>query len=158
MFCDAVQLILPSGLLQEAGSLVWSDASALGYGRGWVADIGEVMFRRAGFRVLYESAVVVDHYEFGSEVNPAEANAVSLVNRKRFRARHAKGLHVAHLPFAPTNVLAARERYAQGRRSTSQPGCPTKSREAGHQRLLREHSAEDFRKRLYAVLDGRLSD
>jgi GT2 family glycosyltransferase len=153
------RLILPSGLLQEAGSIVWSDASALGYGRGWAADIGEVMFRRevdycsaaflmtprdlwqklggydevyspsyyeetdycervweAGFRVLYEPAVVVDHYEFGSEANPGEANAVFLVNQNRFRARHATGLHVAHLPFAPTNVLPARERRTQGRR------------------------------------------
>src|SRR5262249_10889850 len=32
------RLILPSGLLQEAGSIIWSDASTLGYGRGLVPD------------------------------------------------------------------------------------------------------------------------
>jgi GT2 family glycosyltransferase/SAM-dependent methyltransferase/glycosyltransferase involved in cell wall biosynthesis len=40
------RLILPSGLVQEAGSIVWSDGSTLGYGRGARAEAGEVMFRR----------------------------------------------------------------------------------------------------------------
>jgi GT2 family glycosyltransferase/glycosyltransferase involved in cell wall biosynthesis len=40
------RLILPSGQLQEAGSIVWSDASAHGYGRNFSPEAGEVMFRR----------------------------------------------------------------------------------------------------------------
>jgi GT2 family glycosyltransferase len=40
------RLILPSGQLQEAGSIVWSDASAQGYGRNLPREAGEVMFRR----------------------------------------------------------------------------------------------------------------
>ncbi len=40
------RLILASGKLQEAGSIVWSDGSTLGYGRGLDPDAGEVMFRR----------------------------------------------------------------------------------------------------------------
>jgi GT2 family glycosyltransferase/SAM-dependent methyltransferase len=40
------RLILPSGQLQEAGSIVWSDGSTVGYGRGSAADSGEAMFRR----------------------------------------------------------------------------------------------------------------
>jgi len=40
------RLILPSGELQEAGSIVWSDASAVAYGRGLLAEAGEIMFRR----------------------------------------------------------------------------------------------------------------
>ena len=40
------RLVLPSGRLQEAGSIVWSDGSTLGYGRGLSPEAGEVMFRR----------------------------------------------------------------------------------------------------------------
>jgi GT2 family glycosyltransferase len=40
------RLLLPSGCLQEAGSIVWSDASCLGYARGAAAEAFEAMFRR----------------------------------------------------------------------------------------------------------------
>jgi O-antigen biosynthesis protein len=40
------RIILPSGLLQEAGSIVWSDGSTMGYGRGLSPESGEAMFRR----------------------------------------------------------------------------------------------------------------
>lgn len=40
------RLILPSGQLQEGGNIVWSDASAQGYGRNSPPESGEVMFRR----------------------------------------------------------------------------------------------------------------
>lgn len=40
------RLILPSGLLQEAGSIVWADGSTRGYGRGLAAQAGVAMFRR----------------------------------------------------------------------------------------------------------------
>ena len=40
------RIVLPSGLLQEAGSIIWSDGSTAGYGRGLSPDSGEVMFRR----------------------------------------------------------------------------------------------------------------
>lgn len=40
------RLVLTDGLLQEAGSIVWSDASTLGYCRNMPAESGEAMFRR----------------------------------------------------------------------------------------------------------------
>lgn len=40
------RLILPDGSLQEAGSIIWSDGSTQGYGRGIEPDAGEAMFRR----------------------------------------------------------------------------------------------------------------
>lgn len=40
------RLILPGNVLQEAGCIVWSDGSTVGYGRGWSPERGEVMFRR----------------------------------------------------------------------------------------------------------------
>ena len=40
------RLVLPDGTLQEAGSIIWSDASTLGYARGASPEVGEAMFRR----------------------------------------------------------------------------------------------------------------
>lgn len=145
------RLVLPSGLLQEAGSIIWSDGSTQGYGRSLDPEAGVAMFRRdvdycsgaflltpravwqrlggfdeayapayyeetdycmrlreAGLRVLYEPAAVVDHYEFGSQVQQGDATAASLRNRARFRARHAAALARDHLPPGAANLLPAR--------------------------------------------------
>src|SRR5271166_1953628 len=40
------KLVLPSGRVQEAGSIIWSDASTQGYGRNLRPEAGEAMFRR----------------------------------------------------------------------------------------------------------------
>jgi glycosyltransferase involved in cell wall biosynthesis len=40
------RLILPSGLLQEAGCIVWSDGSTAGYLRNCSPETGDAMFRR----------------------------------------------------------------------------------------------------------------
>jgi GT2 family glycosyltransferase len=40
------RIILPSGTLQEAGSVVWDNGACTGYGRGAVPDAPEFMFRR----------------------------------------------------------------------------------------------------------------
>ncbi len=40
------KLIMPSGRVQEAGSIIWSDASTQGYGRNLRPEAGEAMFRR----------------------------------------------------------------------------------------------------------------
>ncbi|MEM5422981.1 class I SAM-dependent methyltransferase [Paraburkholderia ferrariae] len=40
------RIILPSGTLQEAGSVVWNNGACTGYGRGAVPDAPEFMFRR----------------------------------------------------------------------------------------------------------------
>ena len=153
------RLILPSGRLQEAGSIVWSDGSSAGYGRGLGPEAGEAMFRRdvdycsgaflltpqalwermggfdealapayyedtdycmrlraAGYRVVYEPAAAIDHYEFGSEGKRGEMLHFSLRNRKLFRARHATALRSIHLPPAEGNILAARACRARTRR------------------------------------------
>ena len=40
------RIVLPTGRLQEAGSVLFNDGSALGYARGLRQDAGEAMFRR----------------------------------------------------------------------------------------------------------------
>ncbi|KAA5604163.1 glycosyltransferase [Roseospira marina] len=40
------RIVLPNGRLQEAGSLIWSDGSCLGYARDLPPEAGEAMFRR----------------------------------------------------------------------------------------------------------------
>ena len=153
------KLVLPTGVLQEAGSIIWSDASTIAYGRGLDPDAGEVMFRRdidycsgaflltprklweqlggldtsylpayyeetdycmrlrqAGFRVVYEPRAVIDHFEFGSEEKSGDAVKSSLVNRKRFRARHAASLKTHYFPNVKENILAARERLRPGQK------------------------------------------
>jgi GT2 family glycosyltransferase/SAM-dependent methyltransferase len=145
------RLILPSGKLQEAGSIVWSDGSTLGYGRGLAADASEGMFRRdvdycsgafllttrslwnrldgfdeafapayyeetdycmrlwaAGYRVVYEPAAVIDHFEFGSESKTGDGQSAQLRNRALFQTRHHDALAWNHLPPLPENILLAR--------------------------------------------------
>ncbi len=48
------KILLANGVLQEAGSIIWSDGSALGYGRGENAELPQYNFRRP---VDYCSAV-----------------------------------------------------------------------------------------------------
>ena len=40
------RIVLPNGVLQEAGSIIWRDGTCVGYGRGCHPDHPEVMFRR----------------------------------------------------------------------------------------------------------------
>jgi len=40
------RIVLPDGTLQEAGSIIWSDGSCLGYGRGRNPEDGEFLFQR----------------------------------------------------------------------------------------------------------------
>jgi GT2 family glycosyltransferase len=40
------KLVMPSGRVQEAGSIIWNDASTQGYGRNLRPEAGEAMFRR----------------------------------------------------------------------------------------------------------------
>ncbi|GAB0117160.1 class I SAM-dependent methyltransferase [Acidisoma sp. 7E03] len=149
------RLLLPSGQLQEAGSIVWSDGTALGYAREAAPDASEAMFRRdvdycsgaflltprtlwetlggldeafapayyeetdyclrlqeAGYRVVYEPAAVVDHFEFGSEDKKGDSTAAMQRNQSLFLSRHAEVLRRAHLPPAEENVLQARSAAA----------------------------------------------
>ncbi|WP_395666504.1 glycosyltransferase [Methylocella sp.] len=144
------RLILPDGLLQEAGSIMWNDGTCLGYRRGADPEHFEANFRRDvdycsgaflltrtalfhdlgrfneifvpayyeetdyclrlwenGWRIVYDPAVVVNHFEFASAANNDQAIQLQIRNRDKFLALHADTL-ARHLPPAPANVLFAR--------------------------------------------------
>ncbi len=128
------RIVLTSGGLQEAGNVIFRDATTLGIGRGEDPFSPAAMASRAtdyvsgvylavpaplwrmlggfdahfapayyedtdfcirvwqaGFRVVYDPAVLVEHLEWGSAVND-EAPRQMRENRQRFEARHSQWL------------------------------------------------------------------
>ncbi|MDX2104179.1 MAG: tetratricopeptide repeat protein [Alphaproteobacteria bacterium] len=65
--------------------------------------------RRAGFRVVYDPAVVVTHLEGGSAVSSGAAAAMTRANQDRFRDRHRTTLTQR---VAPAAALPLRDRWA----------------------------------------------
>ncbi len=70
------RIILPDGTLQEAGSIVWSDGSCSGYGRGRQPDDPEFMFARdvdycSGAFLLTPRAVFETLGSFDERYSPA---------------------------------------------------------------------------------------
>ena len=144
------RVILPNGLLQEAGSLVWQDGTCLGYKRGELPDTNEAMYVRdvdycsgvflltktelfcqmggfdvkyapayyeetdycmrlwkCGLRVVYDPAVVLDHFEYGSATVNKQAIRQMEVNRSKFISTHNDFL-IKHHNYSVKNILYAR--------------------------------------------------
>ncbi|TWH46000.1 glycosyltransferase [Sporomusa sp. KB1] len=144
------RVILPDGLLQEAGSIIWQDGTCLGYQRGELPDTNEAMFVRdvdyctgaflltptelfrqmGGFdvryapayyeetdycvrlwkrrlRVVYDPAVVIDHFEYGSTTISEQALHQMQVNRFKLLSTHYDFLTTRH-NYAAKNILYAR--------------------------------------------------
>lgn len=135
------KIVLLDGTLQEAGSIIWSDGSCLGYGRGRLPDEPEFKFRRdvdycsgafilirrslferlgwldvtfapayyeetdlcmrireAGFRIVYDPHIEIEHFEFGSQSISSKAIEMQQRNHKIFLDRHGKTLKSSHRP------------------------------------------------------------
>lgn len=144
------RVILPDGMLQEAGSIVWQDGSCLGYKRGEEPNNNEAMFVRdvdycsgvflltktelfcqmggfdakyapayyeetdycmrlwkRGLRVVYDPAVVLDHFEYGSAALNEQASRQMQVNESKFVSTHSDFL-IKHFNYSDKNVLYAR--------------------------------------------------
>lgn len=148
------KIVRTHGRLQEAGSMVFRDGSALGYGRDGDPGAPEFNFMRdvdycsgvflmapaevvhamggldvayapayyeetdfcarlwqAGYRVVYDPAVVIVHLEYGSSRNPDAPRALMLRNREIFIARNRAWLATKQ---APDPGLALQGRIAHG--------------------------------------------
>ena len=151
------RIVLPNGVLQEAGSIVWRDGSCVGYGRDRSPDDAEFAFRRdvdycsgaflmvrksafdalggldeafapayyeetdlcmrlwaAGLRVVYEPAVRLTHFEFGSS-GLTSAVALQERNRALFVERHAAALAAAHHRLGTAPLEARMRERGRGR-------------------------------------------
>ncbi|WP_053080580.1 glycosyltransferase [Methylobacterium variabile] len=93
------KLILPSGRLQEAGSIVWSDGSCVGYARDADPDAFEANFRRdvdycSGAFLMLKRALFRDLGGFDEAYAPAYYEETDLCTRIRER-----GLRIVYDPF-----------------------------------------------------------
>lgn len=94
------RIILPSGVLQEAGSIVWADGSTVGYCRGAPVELPAAMYRRqvdycSGAFLMTPSSVWRDLQGFDESYVPAYYEEVDYCMRL-----HQHGLIVMYEPWA----------------------------------------------------------
>ena len=107
--CGAVgaKLVFPSGVLQEAGSILWGDGSASGYGRGGDPDTPEYSYARvvdfcSAACLLVRKALIDEIGGFDTRYSPAYYEDVDLCLRiahagaQVWYAPHAAVLHLEH--------------------------------------------------------------
>jgi GT2 family glycosyltransferase/glycosyltransferase involved in cell wall biosynthesis len=119
----AGRIVLPNGLLQEAGSFLWQDGSAQGYLRGQQASIGAAMHRRevdfgSGAFLLLRTSVAQSVDGFDPAFKPAYGEEVDLCLRMRqagYRTVYDPRVVVDHVEFAsskdPSAALALQEQH-----------------------------------------------
>lgn len=101
------RVVLPNGLLQEAGSLIDRDSFAVGYLRNRPVSEGAAMYRRdvdfcSGVALLLDMAVVRDLDGFATEFRPAYGEEVDLALRmweRGWRTVYEPGFVVDHLEY-----------------------------------------------------------
>jgi GT2 family glycosyltransferase len=105
------RIILPDGTLQEAGSIIWSDGSCLGYARGRKPDDPEVMFRRdvdfcSGAFLLTRRELFERLDGFDEDFAPAYYEEVDYCVRlwqAGFRVVYDPGVVILHYEFASSS-------------------------------------------------------
>ncbi len=109
-FCSAVFLLLRAEALAATGGF---DAA---YAPAYYEDADLCLrLSAAGWRVVYDPAVSLTHYEYASSRGEAEAHASMARGREIFRARHRAALTRKHAPGPERAVFARRARPARHR-------------------------------------------
>ncbi len=112
------KLILPNGTLQEAGSIIWTDAATLGYGRGCDPNNASFQFRRevdycSGAYMLLRRDVFELLGRFDPVFAPAYYEETDLCMRIRdagYRIMYDPRIKVIHYEFA--SAAFSNEAYA----------------------------------------------
>jgi GT2 family glycosyltransferase len=108
-YCSAVFLLCRSALVQQLGG--FDEDFAPAYYED--ADLCVRMIQ-AGYRVVYDPAVTLEHMEFGSAATTEASMALMRRGRRIFRAKHAAFLQNQHAP-SPQNLVVARSRSQKPR-------------------------------------------
>jgi glycosyltransferase involved in cell wall biosynthesis len=108
-YCSAVFLLCRTDLVRALGG--FDEAFAPAY----FEDVDLcVRMLNAGYRVVYDPAVVVHHLEFGSATTTEASMALMRRGRRIFRKKHAEFLKTQHPPSEKT-LVAARGRGVRPR-------------------------------------------
>ena len=101
-YCSAVFLLCRSALVQQLGG--FDEDFAPAYYED--ADLCVRMIG-AGYRVVYDPAVTLEHMEFGSAATTEASMALMRRGKRIFKAKHAAFLQDQHVP---QNLIVARSR------------------------------------------------
>lgn len=108
-YCSGAFLLTPRALFKRLGGFDLEFAPAYYEETDYCLRL-----QAAGYRVVFEPAATVKHFEFASQAS-ADALAMQIERREILCRKHAAVLK-EHLPPAPENILPARTSLRQNRR------------------------------------------
>lgn len=142
--CGAVgaKLIYPDGKLQEAGSMIWNDASCLGYGRNDDPNLPQYNFTRnvdyaSGAFLLTKTQLFEEHGGFDPIFEPAyyeETDFCLWLNKKGYKVVYNPKVELTHFEFG-----SGLSDWAIQLQQTNQQKFYNK-----HNKTLIKHPAPDF--------------
>ncbi|WP_162501555.1 glycosyltransferase [Methylobacterium crusticola] len=119
------KLILPSGVVQEAGSIIWSDGSCLGYMRNCQIDYFEANFQRevdycSGAFLMLRKSIFLSVGGLDEAYYPAyyeETDLCVKIKKEGFKIVYEPSIEILHYEFGSTenlpSVLKLQEEHRQ---------------------------------------------